>query len=1036
MNLKFVFLVGSLSSPLLFAQQLSHPLVVSGGDFVWGNQIRVDSGSGSLRKAAGSQDTLQLLGIMVQFQEDDDERTTGNGTFDQSTTSDRIIDPPPHDRMYFLNHLEFLENYFRKVSNGELILQSDVLPSVITLQKKMEAYSPPRDGPNLPLAELVRDSWTAADSLHPAADFSTYDVFAVFHAGAGRDVDLVNLLGFDPTPLDIPSLFIGEAALKSFFGPEFLGVPVDGGATFISHSMIIPETENRTIPGVSGNQLIQLSINGLLCASLGSYLGLPDLFDTRTGRTAIGRFGLMDGQSIFSFAGLFPPEPSAWERIRLGWVNPITVPPGTTTFSVPAVGFGRTDSTVFRVPVSADEYFLVENRNRDFEGNGQTVTMVVEGATVEKFFSRDTAGFNAFDISEISGVVTDVEDLDWSLPGGVSPAGEFFDGGILIWHVDESVIRANLATNTVNADPNRRGVDLEEADGSQDLGQVYGFLSPGLGSEEGTALDFWFFGNSAPVYRNEFSSTTHPNSLSNSGGNSLVTARDFSRRGPMMTFTVQLGGTSLQPLAGYPRFVGRSNRNYSPQVVSDDITAGAIFFISAGDTIFALQANGASATDDSSGLFSPAGGQFPIAHIERIASPLEDRLVGVQDSSVVFFDARYPTVAMSSVAVGSRVTTAPLVSGASLNLSVVVGDEDGEVVYIPLSLSPVTKRKISSERVNSIALVDSNSDSVRIVAATRSELHLIDGASDNLPVTSDGWEVVAGELRTGLPFIVASDRGGSEVLVYDGALVRMASMSYGSGISSIAIGDIDNDGLRDIVFASGEFLYALSPHGSMLENFPVHMSATVTSDPVIADLDGDGSLEILSSTADGLLFAVDRSGRTKGGFPLPLDGRNEFSPSVSLIPSAGNARPILVSATENGYVYAWQLSEISKGSAPPWSSYRGNVRHTGLENSPLTGGPVSSDFFPESRVYNWPNPVYDSKTTIRYFVGQDASVSVKIFDLTGDIVDEFPGPGVGGVDNEVEWDVSNIQSGIYLARIKATDGSKSASALIKIAVVK
>ncbi|HEY4644393.1 MAG TPA: T9SS type A sorting domain-containing protein, partial [Bacteroidota bacterium] len=110
--------------------------------------------------------------------------------------------------------------------------------------------------------------------------------------------------------------------------------------------------------------------------------------------------------------------------------------------------------------------------------------------------------------------------------------------------------------------------------------------------------------------------------------------------------------------------------------------------------------------------------------------------------------------------------------------------------------------------------------------------------------------------------------------------------------------------------------------------------------------------------------------------------------------------------------------------------------HTGLENSPLTGGPVSSDFFPESRVYNWPNPVYDSKTTIRYFVGQDASVSVKIFDLTGDIVDEFSGPGVGGVDNEVEWDVSNIQSGIYFARIKATDGSKSASALIKIAVVK
>jgi len=29
-------------------------------------------------------------------------------------------------------------------------------------------------------------------------------------------------------------------------------------------------------------------------------LGMPDLFDESTGATAIGRFGLMDGQGIFS----------------------------------------------------------------------------------------------------------------------------------------------------------------------------------------------------------------------------------------------------------------------------------------------------------------------------------------------------------------------------------------------------------------------------------------------------------------------------------------------------------------------------------------------------------------------------------------------------------------------------------------------------------------------------------------------------------------------------------------------------------------
>ena len=90
--------------------------------------------------------------------------------------------------------------------------------------------------------------------------------------------------------------------------------------------------------------------------------------------------------------------------------------------------------------------------------------MVVDGATVVKEFARDTVGFNAFDISALAGSVIDVDDLDWSLPGGVDTKGEFYDGGILVWHCDEGVIAAGLATNTVNADIGKRGLDVEEAD--------------------------------------------------------------------------------------------------------------------------------------------------------------------------------------------------------------------------------------------------------------------------------------------------------------------------------------------------------------------------------------------------------------------------------------------------------------------------------------------------------------------------------------------------------------------------------------------
>jgi len=46
------------------------------------------------------------------------------------------------------------------------------------------------------------------------------------------------------------------------------------------------------------------------------------------------------------------------------------------------------------------------------------------------------------------------------------------------------------------------------------------------------------------------------------------------------------------------------------------------------------------------------------------------------------------------------------------------------------------------------------------------------------------------------------------------------------------------------------------------------------------------------------------------------------------------------------------------------------------------------------------------------------------------------GPGVAGVDNEVEWNVADVQSGIYLAHIEANGAGKSEVAVVKVAVVK
>ena len=93
--------------------------------------------------------------------------------------------------------------------------------------------------------------------------------------------------------------------------------------------------------------------------------------------------------------------------------------------------------------------------------------------------------------------------------------------------------------------------------------------------------------------------------------------------------------------------------------------------------------------------------------------------------------------------------------------------------------------------------------------------------------------------------------------------------------------------------------------------------------------------------------------------------------------------------------------------------------------------------YKSERAYNYPNPAYENETNIRYYVSEDAKINIKIFDLAGDFVAELNDDATGGMDNETVWNVSNIQSGVYLTRIEAVGTSgNSEFAIIKIAVVK
>ena len=956
-------------------------------------------------------DTVRVLAVMVDFPVSNDPRITGTGKF-MLDDGPKLIDSPPHDENYFSYKMEFVQNYFRKVSNGKVTVTWYILPTVVTAPKQMQLYASTSPGDYSGLAQLVVDSWEAADSAFPGFPFGQYDAFVVFHAGVGHDLNMVSLLGYDPAPLNLPSLYFGLQTFKDAFQDQtYGGIAVSGGSFKIDNTIVLPETETQFyVNGLSEQDTLQIGMNGIFAASIGSYLGLPDLWNTSTGGTEIGQYGLEDGASFFAYYGLFPPEPSAWEKIWLGWVTPIVISSTTENIPIPAVSLYHLGSsfsgqdTVYKVPINSHEYFLVENRSRDPLGTGQTLKIMQNGSTVTETFSVDATGFNYDDISSVTGSVVDVQNYDWALLGYSSTSPVIDGSGIFIWHIDDDIINAALPTNAVNAGP-VRGIYLEEAKGAQDIGQTYSFLDPGSASEYGDPRDAWFVDNPSSTYTNTFDRSSFPNSNANSGAYSLVTIKDFSARMPRMTFSVQLGDSYLRPIAGFPKNLGPSFTDKSVQVWSNGI------YVSKGDSVFVFRSDGTSGVPDAGGLLAANGGSFPLVFDPTLPSPY---FVGAKDSSLLLFkviddngDGTYDSVETSSLNIGHRITAGPTLSGTN----VLVGHADGGVIQAdPMTGQTNTIISGLSDPVTAVVFSD--------CAVTKSAVQDASNHTFSFSTPFSGFAVGKGSTV----FLVDTVQRSLTVLARDLTVHGQTSLGSWSGPVTMPVAtDFNHSGHEDVVMTIGSTVVGFNSSGFMLDGFPIQPASAMNhaSPVLLAKLTSDGSTSVATVDAAGIVSAYTNQGQKLDGFPFDIGTSVGGAPVA--FPVSGTSGPPQVGFSvfgDNGMLYAYQLS----------------VAYASVDSGQTT--PLSADFFPASRVYNWPNPVYGSSTQIRFYCSEDANIAITIFDIAGRKITDLNGRAVGGTDTEVRWDVSHIQSGVYLARVEASNQNQTQARIIKIAIVK
>jgi hypothetical protein len=236
--------------------------------------------------------------------------------------------------------------------------------------------------------------------------------------------------------------------------------------------------------------------------------------------------------------------------------------------------------------------------------------------------------------------------------------------------------------------------------------------------------------------------------------------------------------------------------------------------------------------------------------------------------------------------------------------------------------------------------------------------------------------------------------------------------------------DVDTDGDTDILFGCGAWLYAVHSTGALVSSFPLALSADAISDPIAA-VDLSGNVMIFVSTANGYLdgIGVSTTATRLAGFPLPIGKISAVAPHVST--------ESIVTISGSGEIRSWEYRSQSARNAVNFDV----LAHPRFEGG--TNPDDASRLLIGNETYNWPNPIADGVTHIRFSVLEVSDVRVTIVDMFGAMIDEFEIQGVrANIPSEVEWRTS-AGSGIYLVRVRATSASgRKDSRLFKMAIIR
>jgi len=254
--------------------------------------------------------------------------------------------------------------------------------------------------------------------------------------------------------------------------------------------------------------------------------------------------------------------------------------------------------------------------------------------------------------------------------------------------------------------------------------------------------------------------------------------------------------------------------------------------------------------------------------------------------------------------------------------------------------------------------IDGNG-TVEIVIGTWKNLYVLNTDGTNYP----GWPIASYITQTAaladldkdddLEIIVPSN---SSINVYnhDTTMFPGFPVSGTNDMTSVAVGDLDGNGDLELVagsfVASGsntDYVHAWGHDGQPVTGFPVTTAGSVKSAPALADLDKDGTLEVIANcwnkSGSDFLYLWDHTGVAESGWPIAVPYIRLSSPSVADLDKDGDLEVIVggLSSHETVNAYHHDGKIVAGFPAQLINTSAGNI------NSTCTVGDIDNDGYVE-----------------------------------------------------------------------------------------